>query len=162
MISHEWGKDRKVFTTSGIYPWSFVTKMFRNSFLQWMNPNTEYIFFMNTGKWNFPCIFWTQIDVLKYGEAICFFVFFSCNNQILPQFDFLFQNNKVFKNILDDVFTGLPDTPSLKNTNCSARSRGIDIELSLKHKAVDKGLSAHDPWIGRCKQLYEISQVYHG
>ena len=24
MISHEWGKDREVFTTSGTYPWSFV------------------------------------------------------------------------------------------------------------------------------------------
>ena len=85
------------------------------------------------------------------------FVFLSFLVEIIKfyQFDFLFQNNKVFKNILDDVFTGLPDTPSLKNTNCSARSRGID-------KAVDKGLSAHDPWIGRCKQLYEISQVYHG
>jgi len=24
VISHEWGKDREVFTTSGTYPWSFV------------------------------------------------------------------------------------------------------------------------------------------
>ena len=30
VISHEWGKDRKVFTTSGTYPWSFVTQIFRN------------------------------------------------------------------------------------------------------------------------------------
>jgi uncharacterized membrane protein len=29
VISHEWAKDRKVFTTSGTYPWSFVTQMFR-------------------------------------------------------------------------------------------------------------------------------------
>jgi hypothetical protein len=29
-ISHEWGKDRKVFT-SGTYPWSFVTQIFRIS-----------------------------------------------------------------------------------------------------------------------------------
>ena len=27
VISHEWGKDRKVFTTSGKYLWSFVTPM---------------------------------------------------------------------------------------------------------------------------------------
>ena len=27
LISHEWGKDRKVFTTSGTYPWSFVTQI---------------------------------------------------------------------------------------------------------------------------------------
>jgi hypothetical protein len=30
VISHEWGKDREVFTTSGIYPWLFVTQIFRN------------------------------------------------------------------------------------------------------------------------------------
>jgi hypothetical protein len=27
-MSHEWGKDREVFTTSGAYPWSFVTQIF--------------------------------------------------------------------------------------------------------------------------------------
>ena len=30
VISHERGKDRKVFTKSGTYPWSFVTQMFRS------------------------------------------------------------------------------------------------------------------------------------
>jgi hypothetical protein len=30
VISREWGKDREVFTTSGIYPWSFVTQIFHN------------------------------------------------------------------------------------------------------------------------------------
>ena len=30
VISHERGKDREVFTTSGIYPWSFVTRIFHN------------------------------------------------------------------------------------------------------------------------------------
>ena len=28
VISHEWGKDWEVFTTSGTYPWSFVTQVF--------------------------------------------------------------------------------------------------------------------------------------
>jgi hypothetical protein len=28
VISSEWGKDREVFTTSGTYPWSFVTQIF--------------------------------------------------------------------------------------------------------------------------------------
>ena len=27
VISHERGKDREVFTTSGTYPWSFVTQI---------------------------------------------------------------------------------------------------------------------------------------
>jgi len=30
MTSHEWGKDRDVFTTSVTYPWSFVTQIFHN------------------------------------------------------------------------------------------------------------------------------------
>jgi hypothetical protein len=31
VISHERGKDRVVFTTSGTYPWSFVTQIFHNA-----------------------------------------------------------------------------------------------------------------------------------
>ena len=30
VISHERGKDRKVLTTSGTYPWSIVTQVFHN------------------------------------------------------------------------------------------------------------------------------------
>ena len=30
VIRHEWGKDWEVFTTSGTYPWSFVTQIFHN------------------------------------------------------------------------------------------------------------------------------------
>jgi hypothetical protein len=30
VISHQRGKDREVFTTSGTYPWSFVTLIFHN------------------------------------------------------------------------------------------------------------------------------------
>ena len=30
VTSHDWGKDREVFTTSGTYLWSFVTQIFHN------------------------------------------------------------------------------------------------------------------------------------
>ena len=30
VINREWGKDREVFTTSGTYPWSFMTQIFHN------------------------------------------------------------------------------------------------------------------------------------
>jgi hypothetical protein len=30
VISHEWGKDRKVFSTGGTYLWSFVIQIFHN------------------------------------------------------------------------------------------------------------------------------------
>lgn len=72
-----------------------------------------------------------------------------------------FQNMKIFKHILNDIFAGLPDTPTVHQIP-SARSRGFDVELVLKQKSVDKGLVAHDPWIERCKQLYNISKVHHG
>ena len=68
---------------------------------------------------------------------------------------------KIFKHILDDVFAGLPEAPTVHQIP-SARSRGFDVELVLKQKCVDKGLVAHDPWIERCKQLYNISKVHHG
>ena len=38
VISREWGKDREVFTTSGTYPWSFVTQIFHNG-----QPITNYL-----------------------------------------------------------------------------------------------------------------------
>ena len=31
VISHDWGKNREVFTTSGTYPWSFITQIFHSS-----------------------------------------------------------------------------------------------------------------------------------
>jgi len=30
VVNREWGKDREVCTTSGTYPWSFVTQIFNN------------------------------------------------------------------------------------------------------------------------------------
>jgi hypothetical protein len=30
LISHQRGKDREVFTTSGTYPWSFMTQIFHS------------------------------------------------------------------------------------------------------------------------------------
>jgi len=30
VISHEWGKDREVLTTTGTYPWSVETQIFYN------------------------------------------------------------------------------------------------------------------------------------
>lgn len=68
---------------------------------------------------------------------------------------------KIFKHILDDVFAGLPDPPVVHQIP-SARTRGFDVELVLKQKCIDKGLMSHEPWIERCKQLYNISKVHHG
>ncbi|OWF37572.1 Dynein heavy chain 5, axonemal [Mizuhopecten yessoensis] len=69
---------------------------------------------------------------------------------------------KLFKAVLDDVFAGLPEPPSNLSQIQSAKSRGADIDVSLKHKVADKGLVAHDPWMTKCKQLFNISQVHNG
>ncbi|KAJ8314952.1 hypothetical protein KUTeg_007102 [Tegillarca granosa] len=71
------------------------------------------------------------------------------------------ESMKTFKSIMDDVFAGLPEPPQMSQAP-SARSRGFDIEISIKHKAVDKGLIAHKAWVNKCVQLYNISQVHSG
>jgi hypothetical protein len=38
VISREWGKDREVLTTSGTYPWSFVTDIPSRSTKSWWRP----------------------------------------------------------------------------------------------------------------------------
>ena len=41
VISRKWGKDREGFTTSGRYPWSFVTQIFHNGY-QFMMANVQF------------------------------------------------------------------------------------------------------------------------
>jgi hypothetical protein len=45
VTGHEWGKDRKVLTTSGTYPWSFVTHIFHSGHIAYtINLNIVIIF----------------------------------------------------------------------------------------------------------------------
>ncbi|XP_055954873.1 dynein axonemal heavy chain 8-like [Patella vulgata] len=71
------------------------------------------------------------------------------------------QDQAQFKIILKDVFVGLPDSPAARNA-LSAKSRGFDLEAALENKAMDAGLIAHKPWINRCMQLHNLSQVSNG
>lgn len=72
-----------------------------------------------------------------------------------------FQNMLIFKSILRDIFAGLPDVPGTNRTH-SAKPRGMDIEVALEHKAMDKNLIPTKLWLQKCMQLYAISQVHHG
>jgi len=54
MISHEWGKDREVFTTSGTYSWSFVTQIFHKG--QPSHGGDHKTFKVMTS--NMPNVFW--------------------------------------------------------------------------------------------------------
>ncbi|XP_076466964.1 uncharacterized protein LOC143298129 [Babylonia areolata] len=69
------------------------------------------------------------------------------------------ENLSLFKTILKDCFLGLPDPPS---SLVSAKSRSFDMEAAIENKAQDLGLIAHKPWVARCMQLYNLSQVHHG
>ncbi|KAL5009692.1 hypothetical protein ScPMuIL_011997 [Solemya velum] len=71
------------------------------------------------------------------------------------------ENMLIFKNILRDIFAGLPDVPVTAQAH-SAKSRGLDIEVALEHKALDKNLIPNKTWLQKCIQLYNISQVHHG
>ncbi|ESO89151.1 hypothetical protein LOTGIDRAFT_229063 [Lottia gigantea] len=66
-----------------------------------------------------------------------------------------------FKVILKEVFNGLPEVPTTRNV-LSAKSRGFDLEVALENKAADSGLIATKPWINRCVQLHNLSQVSNG
>ena len=67
----------------------------------------------------------------------------------------------LFKTILKDCFSGLPEPPSVQNIT-SAKSRGIEIETLLEHKAQDGGLVPSKPFITKCLQLHNLYQAYHG
>ena len=67
----------------------------------------------------------------------------------------------IFKNIIKDTFTGLPEPPPSIAT-VSARTRNFDLELALDTKAKEKGLVAHKPWLTKCNQLYNLASVHYG
>jgi hypothetical protein len=52
VISHEWGKTRKALTTSGTYPWSFVTQILIKQFNKQLFQVLLYLFF-----WPLCCLF---------------------------------------------------------------------------------------------------------
>jgi hypothetical protein len=54
VISHERGKDREVLTTSGTYPWSFGTQLFRSG--QPSHGGDRKIVEVMTSKWVEPCL----------------------------------------------------------------------------------------------------------
>lgn len=69
------------------------------------------------------------------------------------------ENLTLFKTILKDCFLSLPDAPA---GIMSAKLRSFDMESAIENKAKDLGLIAHKPWVARCMQLYNLSQVHHG
>jgi hypothetical protein len=74
----------------------------------------------------------------------------------------VFQHLPIFKQIIKDVFAGLPEPPGGVNTAVSALSRSYDVETALEKTASEYGLIPHKAWRDKCMQLYSISQVHQG
>ncbi len=68
----------------------------------------------------------------------------------------------IFKQVVRDVFQGLPDAPSQPTTVMSAHSQSIDVEAYLEATAIEGGMVPHKPWMEKCMQLYNISQAHQG
>ena len=71
------------------------------------------------------------------------------------------QHLSMFRSIVKDVFSGLPDA-STQTARMSAQSRTADIESALELMARERGYVAHKLWIDKCIQLFNVSQVHHG
>ena len=63
MISHEQGKDREVFTTSGTHPWSFVTQIFHNGQPSRGGDRKTFVILLRTDyhMMSINCILWLVI-----------------------------------------------------------------------------------------------------
>ena len=69
----------------------------------------------------------------------------------------------MFKQIVKDVFHGLPDPPPEGVTTASAQqTRSQDLEMALQSTAVENGFVPHKPFIEKCIQLYNIASVHQG
>jgi hypothetical protein len=91
VISREWGKDREVLTTSGTYPWSFVTQIFHSG-----QPSHIYSLYTEITPdfyrgsyysiFNFMCMFCRSLFVLLYFYfwPLCCLFFFDFRILITP------------------------------------------------------------------------------
>jgi hypothetical protein len=79
VISHERGKDREVFTTSGTYPLSFVTQIFHNSQPSHGCDSSKSIF-------RFMCMFCRSLFALLcfFSWSLCCLFFFDIRILITP------------------------------------------------------------------------------
>ena len=65
---------------------------------------------------------------------------------------------------MKDIFAGLPEPNNGSSYNISAGpARSVfDLDSGLESSTRDKGLIPHKPFLEKCLQLYNISQVHQG
>jgi hypothetical protein len=100
VLSHEWGKE--VFTTSGTYPWSFVTQIFHNG-----QPSHTHIYYTNI-----PCDCGQYTRIFSRGTLNCMDVLYCptptaegnithpCNSIKVPRENFLVINHSHIEYLL--------------------------------------------------------------
>jgi hypothetical protein len=64
VISHEWGNDREVLTTSGTYPWSFVTQIFHSDQPRHESESADF----NLTNWKHFFLMIVVLSVLLYTD----------------------------------------------------------------------------------------------
>ena len=72
VISREWGKDREVLTTSGTYPWSFVTQIFHNGQLSHGGDRTIFEVMISTLPRGILGSVASLLATTLYQEICCF------------------------------------------------------------------------------------------
>lgn len=79
-------------------------------------------------------------------------------------FIIVLQNYAIFRQIVKDVFSGLPDAPPGPNLALASNTTRspLDVESALESTAIDGGLVPHKAWRDKCMQLYSIAQVHQG
>ena len=72
---------------------------------------------------------------------------------------FYLQQLICLKQIVNDVFNGLPDTQ--RSSAIASGSDGrADLEEALVNVARERGLMAPKPWLERCLQLHSVAAVH--
>ena len=94
-------------------------------------------------------------EIVKFVSMYCFSIFY-----VLTTYFLSFQHLPVFKQIIRDVFAGLPEPPGI-NTAMSSISH-YDVESAVEKAASEYGLIPHKAWRDKCMQLYNVAQVHQG
>lgn len=85
------------------------------------------------------------------------------NEKGLLKFVCIYQDGQVFKQIVKDVFHGLPDPPPERASTASGQqTKTQDLEIGLQSTCIEHGLVPHKPFIEKCLQLHNVASVHQG
>ena len=63
----------------------------------------------------------------------------------------------IFSSIVKDVFS-----QAIDRLNTPSNKEELEIEAMLNKVVTEKGLIAHQPWVSKAIQMFQLSSVFHG